>query len=64
MHHDSCAEEKVWQPSVRKSWRRSWKHTEAVFLKKQLDAMVEKTKALEAYQEAGEDPKALEAFRC
>ena len=23
----------------------------------QLDAMVEKTKALEAYQEAGEDPK-------
>ena len=28
----------------------------------QLDAMVEKTKALEAYQEAGEDPKALECI--
>ena len=44
-----------------KNWKKNWRITERAFLMEELTRMVEKTKALEAYQESEED---LEALTC
>ena len=57
-------EEGNWQPSVRKSWRRSWKHTEAVFLKNSWMQWLRRRKHWKHIRKPAKIQKHWSAFRC